>query len=150
MVRFDGKINLLVINGPCVDLLGRAGALSFGKDTYEDLCDKIRRHSEKIGVKIEIFQSNHEGAIIDKIHESIGKINGIIINASSYKYTSHAISTALKLSSIPAIDVQFSARTSDQDNLKDLISPLCLTRVFGQGISGYLCAIDKMVSYLES
>lgn len=150
MINFDGKVNLLVINGPGVDILGRAGALSHGKDTYEDLCDKIRRHSEKIGVQIEIFQSNHEGAIIDKIHASIGKIDGIIINASSYKYTSYAISTALKFSSIPAIDVQFSARTRDQDNLKDLISPLCLTKVFGQGMAGYLSAIDKMVSYLES
>lgn len=149
MITFEEKLNLIVINGPGVDLLGRAGALSYGKDTYENLCDRIRRHAEKIGVQIEIFQSNHEGAIIDKIHASIGKVDGIIINASSYKYTSCAISTALKLSSIPVVDVQFSARTSAQESLKDLISPLCMTRIFGQGISGYLSAIDKMVSYLQ-
>ena len=99
-------MKLLIINGPNLNMLGIREPAHYGKETYSDLCEKIKKHAEKLGVEIELFQSNHEGALVDKIQDAyFQKIDGIVINPGAYTHTSIAILDAVKAVSIPPVEV---------------------------------------------
>ena len=96
MLGRDGKIRLLVLNGPNLTMLGIREPNIYGKKTYADLTAYIRAEAEKLGADVEIFQSNHEGALVEKIQSALHHFDGIVINPAAYTHTSVAILDALK------------------------------------------------------
>ena len=138
-------MKILVINGPNMNMLGIREPQIYGKETYADLVEMIKNHAEKKGVEVEFFQSNHEGAIVDEIHASYGKIDGIVINPAAYTHTSIAILDALKTVGIPTIEVHISDLSSREEFRQfSYVSIVAKKVIAGHGTDGYLEAIDEL------
>ena len=101
-------MKILVLNGPNINMVGIREPGIYGKQTFADLLQLLDDTAKELGVELEQFQSNHEGALVDKIQESYGKVDGIVINPAAYTHTSVAILDALKAVSIPAVEVHIS------------------------------------------
>ena len=139
-------MKLLVINGPNLNMLGIREPQIYGKKTYADLVELITAHAEKIGAQVECFQSNHEGAIVDKIQEAYGNTDGIVINPGAYTHTSVAILDALKSVGIPAVEVHISDVDAREEFRKtSYVSLYCAHRITGKGFDGYLEAMDLLL-----
>ena len=138
-------MKFLIINGPNINMLGIREPDIYGNKTYKDLCDMLLSHAEKVGIEIELFQSNHEGAIVDKIQEAYGSVDGIVINPAAYTHTSVALLDALKAVGIPAVEVHISDVSSREDFRQvSYIRPYCKATISGKGFEGYLEAIDLL------
>ena len=132
----------LVINGPNINMLGIREPGIYGKNTFSDLLTLIDKTAREENLEIEQFQSNHEGDIVDKIQESYGKVNGIVINPAAYTHTSVAILDALKSVSIPAVEVHIS-NVDAREAFRQISYPgmYCEKTIKGQGLDGYRQAI---------
>ena len=139
-------MRLLIINGPNINMLGIREPGIYGKESYADLCQKIEAHAKARGVKVEIFQSNHEGALVDCIQEAYGKIDGIVINPAAYTHTSIAILDALKSVGIPTVEVHIS-NVSEREAYRQIsyVREACVATVQGEGTDGYLHAMDILI-----
>lgn len=136
-------MKILVINGPNINMLGIREPEVYGKETYETLCNMIDEYAEEKGVEVEIYQSNHEGCLVDKIQEAYGKVEGIVINPGAYTHTSIAILDALKAVGIPTVEVHISDVASREDFRQiSFIRSYCIKTITGKGLKGYLEAID--------
>ena len=137
---------VLVINGPNLNLLGEREPGIYGNDTYEALCDLIMDKAEGLGVKCEVFQSNHEGAIIDKLHMARKNFDGVVLNAGAYTHYSYAIRDALaSIESIPKIEVHISnVHTREEFRHVSVTAPVCTGQVVGLGLNGYLYAMQAL------
>ena len=135
-------MKILVINGPNINMLGIREPAIYGKNTFADLLALIENTAKEMDLQIEQFQSNHEGAIVDKIQESFGKVDGIVINPAAYTHTSVAILDALKSVSIPAVEVHISDVDS-REAFRQISYPgmYCEKTIKGQGLDGYRQAI---------
>lgn len=143
-------MQILVINGPNLNMLGVREPDIYGSDTYEDLCGMIEKYCDEQNIIVSIFQSNHEGDIVDKIQESFRTVDGIVINPAAYTHTSVAILDALKAVAIPTVEVHISNVDEREDFRKvSYISPIALKTIKGLGFNGYLVAIDILKSYIE-
>ena len=134
---------ILVRNGPSLNLLGIREPEIYGKGTFRELEESIRKWATELGVEVKLFQSNHEGAIIDEIQAAYGKFDGIIINPAGYTHTSVAIPDAIKAVGIPAVDVHIS----DPDNREDFrkvsyVRSACIASIKGKGFPGYREALE--------
>ena len=98
-------MHLLVINGPNLNMLGIREPEIYGRSGYDDLCRMIEAHADKLGVTVSLYQSNHEGDLVDAIQQAYGKADGIVINPAAYTHTSVALLDALKAVAIPAVEV---------------------------------------------
>lgn len=135
-------MNILVINGPNINMLGIREPGVYGKQTFKDLLELIERTAIENGISVDQFQSNHEGAIVDKIQEAIGVYDGIVINPAGYTHTSVAILDALKAVSIPAVEVHISDVDSREPFRQISYAGMaCVHTIKGQGIDGYRQAI---------
>lgn len=140
-------MQIIIINGPNLNMLGTREPEIYGKNTYDDLCSFISRSAKELGVNISIFQSNHEGAIVDCIQESLSVYDGIIINPAAYTHTSVAILDALKAVGLPAVEVHISDIDKREDFRKtSFISLYCEKCFSGYGFEGYKMAL----SYLKN
>lgn len=138
-------MHILVINGPNLNMLGIREPDIYGKNTYADLCRLIEAKAEEIGITVELFQSNHEGAIVDKIQESYQKADGIVINPAAYTHTSVAILDALKAVAIPTCEVHISDVDAREEFRKISYVGLYAEKKFaGYGFDGYLMAMDYL------
>ena len=144
-------MNFLVINGPNLNLLGLREPAIYGKDNYETLISTVKEHAEKIGVVVEIFQSNYEGAIVDEIQDAYQKVDGIIINPAAYTHTSIAILDALKAVAIPAVEVHLS-KVEERESFRQIsyAGIACVHTITGRGIEGYVLAMDYLKNYIEN
>ena len=135
-------MKILVINGPNINMLGIREPGIYGKNTFADLLSLLEQTAKAEGLEIEQYQSNHEGAIVDKIQESYGKIDGIVINPAAYTHTSVAILDALKAVSIPAVEVHISDVDS-REAFRQISYPgmYCEKTIKGHGLEGYREAI---------
>ena len=135
-------MKILVINGPSINMLGIREPEIYGSEGYQALLDLIGRPADEEGLDVECFQSNHEGAIVDKIQEAYGRFDGIVINPTAYTHTSIAILDALKAVAIPAVEVHISDVDSREDFRRISYAGMaCEKRIAGQGIDGYRQAI---------
>lgn len=143
-------MKIVVINGPNINLIGRREPEIYGSDTYKDLENLIYKTSEEEKIEIEIFQSNHEGDIVDKIQESIKKIDGIVINAGAYTHTSIAIRDAFLATEIPFYEVHLS-EVSKRESFRQInfLRDISVGYVEGEGINGYKIAIENLIAYLK-
>ena len=135
-------MKLLILNGPNLNMLGIREPELYGTESYDDLCRKIRRFAEEHSMEAEIFQSNHEGALVDKIQAAYGNTDGIVINAGAYTHTSVAILDALRAAGIPAVEVHIT----DPDRREPFrrmsyLRAACIAVISGHGTDGYLEAM---------
>ena len=144
-------MKLFIINGPNLNLLGIREPNHYGKETYKDLCEKIERHASTLGIECEIYQSNHEGDLVDKIHEGYEKgIDGIVINPAAYTHTSIALLDAVKSVSIPTVEVHISDVNSREDFRKiSFIRAAAVATISGHGTDGYTEAMTLLYEKLK-
>ncbi len=140
-------MRILVLNGPNINMLGIREPAIYGDETYDDLCKKIEQYCAEKKIQVEIYQSNHEGDLVDKIQAAHGKADGIVINAAAYTHTSIAILDALRAVNIPAVEVHIS-NTDEREEFRrqSYLSAACFDEVIGEGTTGYLRAIDKLIA----
>ena len=135
-------MKILVINGPNINMLGIREPGIYGKNTFADLLALLEETAQKEHLEIQQFQSNHEGAIVDKIQEAFGRIDGIVINPAAYTHTSVAILDALKAVSIPAVEVHISDVDSREAFRQISYAGMaCVKTIKGHGLEGYREAI---------
>ena len=143
-------MKILIINGPNLNLLGLREPEIYGNQNYASLCALIDDTCKELGVDHEIFQSNHEGTIVDKIQDAYGKFDGIVINPAAYTHTSVAILDALKAVSIPTVEVHISDINSrDEFRKHSYISLAAIKTVMGLGFEGYKVAIEHLYDFLK-
>ena len=143
-------MNILVINGPNLNMLGIREPEIYGKATYADLCSLIEAHAEKLGVSVTLYQSNHEGDLVDAIQLAHGKQDGIVLNPGAYTHTSVALLDALKAVGIPAVEVHISdPDTREEFRRVSYVRSACVKTICGHGLNGYLEAIDFLIDHLS-
>ena len=143
-------MKLLIINGPNLNMLGLREPDIYGRQDYPALEHFIRETCSEQGIEAELFQSNHEGAIVDAIQGAYGRIDGIVINPAAYTHTSVAILDALKAVSIPAVEVHLSDVTKRESFRQISYAGLaCIKSYIGLGFEGYRQAILFLKDYLE-
>lgn len=142
-------MKLLVINGPNLNLLGLREPDIYGRADYAALQAFVRDSAEEAGAEVELFQSNHEGAIVDKIQEAYGRFDGIIINPAAYTHTSVAILDALKAVALPAVEVHLSD-VSRRESFRQIsyAGMACVKTYMGLGFEGYRQAILFLKAYI--
>ncbi len=139
-------MKILVVNGPNLNMLGIREPEIYGRESYADLEKYIESAAKELGCEVEIFQSNCEGAIVDRIQEAYGKTDGIVINAAAYTHTSVAILDALKAVSIPAVEVHLSEPMEREDFRKiSYVGKACIDRFAGFGFEGYRKAMERLI-----
>lgn len=143
-------MKFLVINGPNLNLLGLREPAIYGDSSYKALVELIQRVCEDEGIEVEVFQSNHEGAIVDKIQAAFGVADGIVINPAAYTHTSVAILDALKAVSIPAVEVHISD-VSAREPFRQIsyAGMACIKTYMGHGFEGYAMAIRYLKGHLS-
>ncbi len=139
-------MRILVINGPNLNMLGIREPRIYGNNTYNDLCELINNYANDKGIEIELYQSNHEGDLVDKIQAAYGKADGIVINPAAYTHTSVALLDALKSVGIPTVEVHISD-VSKREAFRQIsyVREYCISTVAGLGFNGYLKAIDILL-----
>lgn len=140
-------MKIFVINGPNLNMLGIREPDHYGKETYADLTAKIQDHCERKNVEVELFQSNHEGALVDEIQRAYGRADGIVINPGAYTHTSIALLDAVKSVNIPTVEVHIS-RVEEREDFRQIsyIRLACVKTITGHGTNGYLEAIDYLIA----
>ena len=142
-------MKFLIINGPNINMLGIREPSVYGAQNFETLQQLIRDTCVENGIDCELFQSNHEGAIVDKIQAAYGNTDGIVINPAAYTHTSIAILDALKAVSIPAVEVHISDVKSREDFRQISYAGMaCIKTYMGLGFDGYRQAILFLKDYL--
>ena len=143
--------NIIIINGPNLNLLGSREESQYGTVTYEELKDKCADKGKELGVNLTFFQSNIEGEIVNIIQQSIKKYDGIIINAAAFTHTSVAIRDALSIFKKPIIELHISNIYKREDfRQKSLISDISTGGIFGLGTNGYILAIIAMQKLINN
>ena len=143
-------MKILVINGPNINLLGLREPDIYGSENYASLCRLVKKTCKDNDIECELFQSNHEGAIVDKIQDAYGVFDGIVINPAAYTHTSIAILDALKAVSIPTVEIHISDVSKREDFRQiSYVSKVAIKTIMGQGIDGYRQAIEFLNEYLN-
>ena len=141
-------MKILVINGPNLNFLGVREKAIYGNQDYQYLLDLIGKKAEDTDSDIEVFQSNHEGAIIDRIQDAyFDGTQGIVINPGAFTHYSYAIHDALaSVTTMPKVEIHISDITSREEFRKiSVTAPACDKQIYGQGLDGYLQAIDYVL-----
>ena len=144
-------MKILVINGPNINMLGIREPDVYGSQSYEALLTFIRNVCKEENVNVDLYQSNHEGAIVDTIQAAYGKYDGIVINPAAYTHTSIAILDALKAVAIPTVEVHLS-KIEERESFRQFsyVSYAAIKTVTGLGFEGYAVAIRHLKEYLSA
>lgn len=145
-------MKLLIINGPNLNFLGIREKNVYGTQDYEYLLNLIAGKGEETDCTIEVFQSNHEGAIIDRIQDAyFDGTEGIVINPGAYTHYSYAIHDALASVTMPKVEIHISDITKREDFRKvSVTAPACDRQIYGHGLQGYLEAVDEVIALAKS
>ena len=137
---------ILVINGPNINMLGIREPDIYGRNTFEELLERVEKKADELGVEVTCYQSNHEGAIVDKIQEAYGRYDGIVINPAAYTHTSVAIGDALAAVGIPTVEIHISDVTKREDFRQvSYVREQAVKTIMGKGIAGYEEALEVLV-----
>lgn len=142
-------MKILILNGPNINMLGIREPEIYGARSYKELLRLLQVWAGELDLDIEHFQSNHEGALVDRIQEAYGKFDGIVINPAAYTHTSIAILDALKAVGLPAVEVHISD-VSTREPFRQVSYPgmACVRTIMGQGLDGYRQALCFLKSTL--
>lgn len=139
-------MNILIINGPNLNLLGKREPSIYGDSSFDSFFQEIQTNY-KTECQLSYFQSNHEGEIIDKIHEVGFNFDGIVLNAGAYTHTSIAIHDAIKAVTTPVIEVHISnIHTREEFRHKSMIAPACKGAIVGLGLFSYRLAVEYFIN----
>ncbi len=139
-------MKISVINGPNLNMLGIREPGIYGSTNYDSLCEMISAHCAKCGVEVSIYQSNHEGDLVDEIQRGYGVVDGIVINPGAYTHTSIAILDAVKAVGIPTVEVHISEVDKREDFRQISYIRLAAKKtISGHGVNGYTEAIDFLI-----
>lgn len=140
-------MKILIINGPNLNFLGIREKNIYGTENYDYLLNMIAEKGKETGCTIEVFQSNHEGAIIDRIQDAyFDGTEGIVINPGAYTHYSYAIHDALASVTIPKVEIHISDITKREEFRKvSVTAPACNKQIYGHGLKGYLEAVDYLL-----
>lgn len=143
-------MKLLVLNGPNLNLLGMREPGIYGNETYASLTGRIADYCKERNVEVCFYQSNHEGALVDRIQQAFGECDGIVLNPAAYTHTSIALLDALKAVKIPTVEVHISDVSVREDFRQiSYVRQACFKTITGHGTAGYLEAIDALIAYGE-
>ena len=142
-------MKILVINGPNLNFLGIREKSVYGTQDYDYLLEMIAKKGQETGSTIEVFQSNHEGAIIDRIQDAyFDGTEGLVINPGAFTHYSYAIRDALASITVPKVEIHISDITKREEFRKvSVTAPVCDKQIYGQGLDGYLQAIDFVLDF---
>lgn len=144
-------MKILIINGPNLNMLGTRQPHVYGSLSLKDIEENIKKISIDLGIDLEFFQSNYEGAIIEKIHQAFGQVDGIIINPGAFTHTSIAIRDAFLSVNIPFVEVHLSnIFKREAFRHKSYLSDIAQGVVSGLGQYSYTCALNFLVNFLKS
>ena len=143
-------MKLLIINGPNLNMLGIREPEHYGRETYEDLVNKVKGYCTEKEIECDFYQSNREGCLVDRIQEAYGVFDGIIINPGAYTHTSIAILDAVKSVGIPTVEVHIS-KVEEREDFRQIsyIRLAAVKTITGLGTDGYLRAVDFLSEYLS-
>jgi 3-dehydroquinate dehydratase-2 len=149
--RKDEHMKILVIHGPNLNLLGIREKHIYGEQNLQFINEKLQQKAEDLNVTLDIFQSNHEGEIVDKLHEAIGKVQAILLNPGAYTHYSYAIRDAVAGISIPTIEVHLSNVYSREDFRKQsVIAPVCVGQISGFSYQSYILGLRAAVAVAKN
>lgn len=139
-----------VINGPNLNLLGQREPGVYGTDSYEAVCARTGEKAAELGLRAEFFQSNSEGALIDRLHAAMGKADGIVLNAGAYTHYSYAIRDAIAAIRLPVVEVHLSnIHAREEFRHTSVIAPVCRGQIAGFGPQSYILALYALQELLK-
>ena len=143
-------MKILVLNGPNINMVGIREPAIYGKQNFQNLLELLDKTAQEEKVEIQQYQSNHEGCLVDKIQQAYGNFDGIVINPAAYTHTSVAILDALKAVAIPAVEVHIS-NVDAREPFRQISYPgmACIHTIKGQGLNGYVQAVQYLKHYLS-
>ncbi len=143
------KKSIIVIHGPNINLTGEREATYYGKESFASINEEIMAYAHSKGLSCEIYQSNHEGAIIDKLQEIRHDCDGVVLNAGAYTHYSYAIRDAVESIHIPCVEVHMSnIHARDEFRHKSVIAPVCAGQICGFGKYSYFLAIEGLCNLI--
>ncbi len=143
-------MNILIVNGPNLDLLGTREPELYGDLTLADMMELVRARAVQLGAEIEVFQSNDEGALVTRIGHARESAHGLVINPAAYTHTSIAIRDAIKASGLPCVEVHLTnTHAREEFRRTSVTAPVCLAQVMGFGAAGYVLALEGLVAHVK-
>ena len=143
-------MKILIINGPNINMLGIREPEIYGRETYTDLIEYIKKAASSMNVEAAFFQSNHEGDLIDRIHQAKGNVDAMIVNAGALTHYSIALLDALKAVNIPFVEVHLTnIYAREEYRHKSLLSPIARGGIFGLGAAGYSLALQAISEWFR-
>lgn len=144
-------MKILIVNGPNLNMLGLREPEKYGTISLAEIEKELYTYSFELGIDIEVFQSNHEGEIIDRIQKTIGHFDGIVINAGGYSHTSVAIRDAISSITVPCVEVHMTNVHSREDfRQKAILAPVCIGQICGFGKNSYFLGLKSLCDYLKA
>ena len=145
------QFSILVLNGPNLNLLGLREPDVYGHLTLEDINRILEQEAQNLNIEVSFLQSNHQGVLIDAIHNAVGHYQGIIINAGAYTHTSVAIRDALAGVALPTVEVHLSnIYRREEFRHHSYIAPIAIGQISGFGANSYLLGLQALVNHLNS
>jgi 3-dehydroquinate dehydratase-2 len=142
-------MKILVLHGPNLNLIGTREPAIYGNFSYDDINNAVSNLAAELGIEVTIFQSNSEGALIDRIHSAIGSYDGILINPAAYTHTSIAIRDALSAALLPVVEVHLSnIHSREEFRAKSFIAPVAVGQISGFGPDSYLLGLRAIFNHL--
>jgi 3-dehydroquinate dehydratase-2 len=140
-------MRVLVINGPNLNLLGVRRPEVYGNTTLAELEELCRAWGAALGIEVATFQSNHEGALIDRLHEALGTADGIVLNPGALAHYSYALHDAVEAIPLPVVEVHLSDITRREEwRARSVVSPACIAAISGHGLEGYREALELLAA----
>lgn len=137
---------ILLMNGPNLNMLGVRDRAIYGSDTLADIEEMVRSYGAKRGAQVDCFQSNHEGALIDRLHAAHGNYDGIVYNPGAHTHYSYALHDAVETIDVPVVEIHISDISQREEFRRtSVIAPACIAQVKGLGKEGYLRALDILL-----
>lgn len=141
---------ILLINGPNMNMLGIRQPEIYGHDTLETIERLTKEKAAEFGYECECFQSNYEGAIVEKIHEAYGTVDGIVMNPAAFTHYSYAIADAVSAVGLPVVEVHMSdIQNRESFRHNSVILPYCIGQIAGHGKNSYALGVEKLTAHLE-
>lgn len=144
-------MHILLLNGPNLNLTGLREPGVYGTKSYDAICAQLKTEAEKRNIDLDIRQSNHEGLLIDWVHEALlKKYDAIILNAGAYTHYSYALHDALKAAALPTVEVHLSnIHAREEFRHTSVLAPACLGQICGFGPQGYVLAMDALLHHIK-